>query len=1302
MDTAKIFSLLNEEALLRARHLLVCACCLFLAAAALLPAACGALRYLLAETRRFRDWVRRTSVLVVLAVLFMFAEAVRYGGSKPEPPSPPAQGQSSSSSTQGQPPASPAQGQPSSSSTQGQASAPSARGQLPASATQGVPPACLMPPPADGFVPPPRYTNRLTQAQYDACFALTHAATNAAHDFAPPAGATVTDYVSGHGVHDDAWWVPLPSGFNAGGLEDYSRFVTAVCAAPSGMLLLDGLPGRLAPAAPAFPDPASNRVLSVLQTPSGLLPPEGRLWSAAGTGGLHTVTWNSLMLGRIEEAKADLQCRLHPDGDFEYFIRPRPGADLSAVTNWLIGAADAGGGEAFAFADGAPLSAALPPGGAALALRWTAFGRLDPAVPDTDGDGLTDWEELMVYRTDPRQWDTDRDGLSDGDEVLKYGTDPLTPDSLGDGTNDFWRVVGAARLASAPPPWMEGGAGLALLTLETRLEASAGVAALRIGEVIVPVAPGTAQLSRVAIPRGVDVPFALVPGPGTSAADAAVTVAAASSLTVAEDADNVFRVPAPAGAPAPAAAPPAPAPASPPPGNAKHGTMHNFNYAFSPVPLCPHTGRDTVNVGIVGARPKSVAAFGFGTAPDLSPAFSVSETYLRGKFPHLAETPGMHTVQVPVKLGVVLTNNTAKAFGGNTDTVPAHLCVFAGGEEGDPFNDPPPGKCPCCPEPNNCLCRCASPGVCECPTCLDPYHTGTPTNSAGQAAGTVDRPRRLLLAGGAPDTVTAAPAPGAGLSPLDGACMLCGCTQTVAGGSSPVPAVIFRCTPNLSAAPLEGFAATSGTFTVTGTAPSASAGADVFTWQAGRFFSRGRYTVAGLGVCLSNAPADAPPRVQAGHTNILSVTTRVPADGGGTLTFSGHTEAASARVKNRQTGQYEPLQDSYAASEWLAKYTAGTNRTAEVRYAAALAGQRLFTVAYGLPGALPGSVSTNLAFEAVGARAETVNAATDADGHVYNTSGMPLGGTARFKVEVPGGAVPDADITWTIKEGAGRVAFAGGSTGPEIAVTATSTGAFRLEADIKGLVITPPHVRPYFTGTVLPAVNVPVTVWIVRDGNGENPARDAAEIPGLLTDANKILWQNGLTLVQSGTVHYADNAAWLNPSTTTPTDLQNLDALLDCSSGTGGVELYFVRTITGGNRNLNGIKRDKGIAIAAIGDASTIAHEVLHACGLVDIYPQITVLPQEDKVSIPDVCAPEMLPSDWCGGYYEPGLMQKFVVARLIMSPTGYGNVPLPRADIPSGSVWGYRTFSTMGDPSGELELRNVGLSGCHQNPVSE
>jgi len=46
---------------------------------------------------------------------------------------------------------------------------------------------------------------------------------------------------------------------------------------------------------------------------------------------------------------------------------------------------------------------------------------------------------------------------------------------------------------------------------------------------------------------------------------------------------------------------------------------------------------------------------------------------------------------------------------------------------------------------------------------------------------------------------------------------------------------------------------------------------------------------------------------------------------------------------------------------------------------------------------------------------------------------------------------------------------------------ADALGAFKLEADVKGLVITPPNVRPFFTGQVLPAVTVPVSVFTVRD-----------------------------------------------------------------------------------------------------------------------------------------------------------------------------------------------------------------------------
>ncbi len=51
----------------------------------------------------------------------------------------------------------------------------------------------------------------------------------------------------------------------------------------------------------------------------------------------------------------------------------------------------------------------------------------DPNL-DTDGDGLIDTDEA-VYGTDPTIADTDFDGYSDGDEVLIYGTDPLDPNS---------------------------------------------------------------------------------------------------------------------------------------------------------------------------------------------------------------------------------------------------------------------------------------------------------------------------------------------------------------------------------------------------------------------------------------------------------------------------------------------------------------------------------------------------------------------------------------------------------------------------------------------------------------------------------------------------------------------------------------------------------------------------------------------------------------------------------------------------------------------------------------------------------
>ncbi|MDD3284279.1 MAG: hypothetical protein PHZ07_01665 [Patescibacteria group bacterium] len=41
----------------------------------------------------------------------------------------------------------------------------------------------------------------------------------------------------------------------------------------------------------------------------------------------------------------------------------------------------------------------------------------DPNNPDTDGDGLSDRQEVKIYKTDPLNSDTDGDGYLDGDEI---------------------------------------------------------------------------------------------------------------------------------------------------------------------------------------------------------------------------------------------------------------------------------------------------------------------------------------------------------------------------------------------------------------------------------------------------------------------------------------------------------------------------------------------------------------------------------------------------------------------------------------------------------------------------------------------------------------------------------------------------------------------------------------------------------------------------------------------------------------------------------------------------------------------
>jgi formylglycine-generating enzyme required for sulfatase activity/5-hydroxyisourate hydrolase-like protein (transthyretin family) len=60
----------------------------------------------------------------------------------------------------------------------------------------------------------------------------------------------------------------------------------------------------------------------------------------------------------------------------------------------------------------------------------------EPDQSDSDGDGLSNYQELVTCKTNPNSFDSDNDQLSDGDEINYRVTNPLMADTDGDGYFD--------------------------------------------------------------------------------------------------------------------------------------------------------------------------------------------------------------------------------------------------------------------------------------------------------------------------------------------------------------------------------------------------------------------------------------------------------------------------------------------------------------------------------------------------------------------------------------------------------------------------------------------------------------------------------------------------------------------------------------------------------------------------------------------------------------------------------------------------------------------------------------------------
>jgi len=157
--------------------------------------------------------------------------------------------------------------------------------------------------------------------------------------------------------------------------------------------------------------------------------------------------------------------------------------------------------------------------------------------------------------------------------------------------------------------------------------------------------------------------------------------------------------------------------------------------------------------------------------------------------------------------------------------------------------------------------------------------------------------------------------------------------------------------------------------------------------------------------------------------------------------------------------------------------------------------------------------------------------------------------------------------------------------------------------------------------------------------------------------------------------------------------------MMDSTNSMGNaVELYFVNALDG--TDAAGLCWPEGIAIARNGTGHTIAHEVMHDCGLEDIYT-VEDSDGSDPNPVSGPVSAERIPADWGGGYYPLGLEQRELIPRLIMRGGGFGPEPPSPTSIylPRGTVYGWRNVG--GGTVRTLGNAGVGQSAIQRNPGS-
>ena len=280
-------------------------------------------------------------------------------------------------------------------------------------------------------------------------FALVEVRTNGISLVGPSTNAVVSEAVRRRGTSEGGEWIEADTPFFRWGTNLVSRVFASPAVLSLGTMRHPALGAEL-------PDGTSAESLIALRMPLGLAPEANwsqlaapsRFWHQARPSG-RVFTWENALLDRQPDRLATIQIETRADGDFSFRYDFSP----ATLTNGFFAGAQLGPAaiEALGVRGGVTNAATVyrvngahVPSGVSVAdlfaapsleLRWKSVAGLGNLSGDTDGDGLTDWDEIFRYDTDPNQSDTDGDSLSDAAEVL-VGANPLNADENADSIPD--------------------------------------------------------------------------------------------------------------------------------------------------------------------------------------------------------------------------------------------------------------------------------------------------------------------------------------------------------------------------------------------------------------------------------------------------------------------------------------------------------------------------------------------------------------------------------------------------------------------------------------------------------------------------------------------------------------------------------------------------------------------------------------------------------------------------------------------------------------------------------------------------